>query len=131
MDGSAADIRAALLAASEALLSGEAIGPLTGVRLVELAGTKRHRLTHDNPDIAAAFKERAGNINRTKPEVERLQVRLKEEQARNARLVEEATTLRNRVELYASRIAELTSHREGLLKALDQNAKVSSIRRTK
>ena len=47
----AAEIRAALLQASEDLLEGRLPGPLTGVRLAEAAGVKRHRLTHDNRDI--------------------------------------------------------------------------------
>ena len=83
--------RAALLAAAEALLSGEAPGPLTGMRLVELAGVKRHRLTHDNADIAAKFAERARELNRTKPEVDALRTQLADEKGRNSRLAEEAS----------------------------------------
>jgi hypothetical protein len=123
------EAREALLAAAEALLSGDAPGPLTGLRLVELAGVKRHRLTHDNPDIAKDFSERARELNRTKPQVDALRARLSDEKSRNSRLAAEVSVLSARLELYASRIDRLTVERDGLLDALDSKSNVTAIRR--
>lgn len=116
-------------AGSKVLLSGEAVGPLTGIRPAELAGVKRHRLVHDNPDIAAAFKQRAAATNRTKPEVDALQKNLKIEKSRNCRLVQENFELRTRLELYASRIAEHVSDRDKLLAAIESGSKIQSMKR--
>jgi chromosome segregation ATPase len=122
-------IRAALLDAAEALLSGDAPGPLTGVRLAELAGVKRHRLTHGNPDIAADFKDRASQVNRHRPEVDRLRKDLERRQKRNAELFVEVSELRERLAKYATRIDELVVERDRLLEELQLASNVSSIPR--
>lgn len=82
-------IRSALQQAKDDLLDGRVPGPLTSTRLVDLAGVKRHRLTHDNPDINDEFQRRARALNRTKPEVDRIRANLDAERHRNKRLVAE------------------------------------------
>lgn len=120
--------REALLAAAEQLLNGDVPGPLTGLRLTEVAGVKRHRLTHDNPDIAQSFKDRARQLNRHKPEVERLQDELAKRKARNSALFTENQELKDRIEAYATRIDELVTERAQLLEAMEGASKVASIR---
>lgn len=119
--------REALLAAAEQLLNGDVPGPLTGIRLTEVAGVKRHRLTHDNPDIGETFKERARQLNRHKPEVERLQDELAKRKTRNTALYKENQELKDRLEAYATRIDELVTERAQLLEALEGASKVASL----
>jgi regulator of replication initiation timing len=119
--------REALLAATEQLLNGDVPGPLTGLRLAEVAGVKRHRLTHDNPDIAQSFKDRVRQLNRHKPEVERLQDELAKRKARNTALFTENQKLKDRIEAYATRIDELVTERAQLLEAMEGASKVASI----
>ncbi|MCI0140668.1 hypothetical protein KNN17_03655 [Arthrobacter bambusae] len=120
--------RDALLAAAEQLLNGDVPGPMTGLRLAVVAGVKRHRLTHDNPDIAKSFQDRARQLNRHKPEVERLQDELAKRKARNTALFTENQELKDRVEAYATRIDELVTERALLLEALEGASNVASIR---
>jgi regulator of replication initiation timing len=119
--------REALLAAAEQLLNGDVPGPLTGLRLAEVAGVKRHRLTHDNPDIGQSFKDRARQLNRHKPEVERLQDELAKRKTRNTALFRENQELQDRLEAYATRIDELVTELAPLLEALEGASKVASI----
>lgn len=114
----AEETRAALQQASDDLLQGRVAGPLTGIRLAELAGVKRHRLTLDNPDINAAFQRRAREINRTKPEVEALRKKLSEELERNKRLVGERDDLAARLNQYATALLLVTDERDSLLRTL-------------
>lgn len=81
--------REAGLGAAQQRLNGDVPGPLTGLRLAEVAGVKRHRLTHDNPDIAQSLKDRARQLNRHQPEVQRLQDELTKRKARNTALFRE------------------------------------------
>ena len=121
--------RRALQQASDDLLEGRVPGPLTGLRLVELAGVKRHRLTHDNADINAAFQERARALNRTKPEVDQLRSRLSQEIARNSRLKSELTELATRVNNYAAALALVLDERDQLREALNDQQSVMTIPR--
>jgi hypothetical protein len=86
--------------------------------LAELAGVKRHRLTHDNPDINRAFQQRAAEVNRNKPEVERLREQLRHERERNSRLVSENRELHDRAQNYAVALLSLTEERDALLAGL-------------
>ncbi|MEA5456792.1 hypothetical protein SPF06_18875 [Sinomonas sp. JGH33] len=123
------DIREALQKAADDLLEGRAPGPLTGVRLAELAGVKRHRLTHDNPDINEAFRERARQINRTKPEVETLRNQLALERERTARLSRERHTLAAQLRNYAAALVAVTDERDQLLTQLGDMNKIAPLRR--
>jgi hypothetical protein len=87
-------LREGLLSAAEELLNRDILGPLTGLRLAEVAGVKRHRLTHDNPDIGRSFKDRARQLNRHKREVERLQDELAKRKTRTTALVRENQELK-------------------------------------
>jgi len=113
-------IRAALQQAKDDLLEGRVPGPLTSTRLVELAGVKRHRLTHDNPDINDEFQRRARALNRTKPEVDRLRANLDAERERNTRLVTERDTLDHRLKAYATTLLGLLEERDKLFEERDQ-----------
>lgn len=114
MTKQAQQIRQALLTAADDLLEGRIPGPLTGVRLVEAAGVKRHRLTHDNPDINADFQERARAINHTKPEVENLRKRLDAERARSRDLAAQLAAATTQLQAYAAALAILTEERDQL-----------------
>lgn len=118
METETESIRTALQHAKEDLLEGRVPGPLTSTRLVEIAGVKRHRLTHDNPDINDEFQRRARALNRTKPEVDRLRANLDAERERNKRLVAERDTLDQRLKAYAAALLGLLDERDKLLEAL-------------
>ncbi|MEO5320790.1 hypothetical protein PV761_19640 [Arthrobacter sp. CC3] len=107
-------VRQCLERAMDDLLEGRVPGPLTGLRLVELAGVKRHRLTHDNPDINAKFQERARQLNRTKPEVESLRKLLSDERERNARLTAANRDLEKRLKAYATALLDVLEERDSL-----------------
>lgn len=118
-DSDAPTARNKLLQAQEDLLEGRVPGPLTGVRLVEVADVKRHRLTHDNPDIAATFKKRAAELNRSQPEVDRLRSQLQAESKRAHRLVTENIALATTVRSYAEAILALIDERNRLQQSLN------------
>lgn len=120
-------IRAALQQAKDDLLEGRVPGPLTSTRLVELAGVKRHRLTHDNPDINDEFQRHARALNRTKPEVDRLRTTLDAERERNKRLVTERDTLDQRLKAYATALLSLLDERDKLLEALNNGNNVTAL----
>lgn len=122
-----AQARAALRQAMDDLLEGRIPGPLTGLRLIEAAGVKRHRLTHDNPDLNQEFQARARELNRTKPEVDRLRAALDAEKARNKKLVLENRELSKRMESYATALLELAEERDGLRTALHREQSVAEI----
>lgn len=107
-------VREALRKAKDDLLEGRVPGPLTGLRLAEIAGVKRHRLTHDNPDINDEFQRRARELNRTKPEVESLRAQLTAERERNKKLVAERDLLDRRLKAYASTLLSMIEEREQL-----------------
>lgn len=111
-------VRTALQQAMDDLLEGRSPGPLTGLRLVELAGVKRHRLTHDNADLNRQFQQRARELNRNKPEVEGLRSQLAIERERNARLVAEREELRGRVQNYANALLTISEERDELISQL-------------
>lgn len=119
--------RAALMRAADDLLEGRIPGPLTGVRLVEAAGVKRHRLTHDNPDINADFQERARGLNQHKPEVDRLRAARDAEHARATRLAAENAALTTRLTAYAAAILALTDERDRLRANLEASSNVTPI----
>ncbi|RAX47761.1 hypothetical protein DQ353_18470 [Arthrobacter sp. AQ5-05] len=114
------EVRAALQRAADDLIEGRVPGPLTGVRLVEVAGVKRHRLTHDNPDVNASFQERARALNRTKPEVDLLRARLAKESERNHRLSTEVKELGQRVKNYATALLTVVDERDKLREVLNE-----------
>jgi regulator of replication initiation timing len=120
-------IRQALERAMDDLLEGRVPGPLTGLRLVELAGVKRHRLTHDNPDLNQEFQARAKELNRTKPEVESLRKALGEEKERNARLTADNRDLNERLAAYATALLDLLEERDALRDALSRRDGVTAI----
>jgi methyl coenzyme M reductase subunit C-like uncharacterized protein (methanogenesis marker protein 7) len=109
-------VREALLQAKDDLLEGRVPGPLTGLRLAEIAGVKRHRLTHDNPDINTEFQRRARELNRSKPEVEALRAQLTAERERNKKLVAERDLLDQRLKNYASALLAMVEERGRLPK---------------
>ncbi|WAH98196.1 hypothetical protein [Arthrobacter sp. MMS18-M83] len=121
-------IREALQKAADDLLEGRATGPLTGVRLAELAGVKRHRLTLANPDINAAFQERARQINRSKPEVDALRTQLAEERERAGRLAQERDALARQLRNYAAALLAVTEERDRLLDRLRSSGNVTPLR---
>ncbi|MEV8183290.1 hypothetical protein [Specibacter sp. NPDC078692] len=123
----AEDIRSALQQAKEDLLEGRVPGPLTSLRLVELAKVKRHRLTHDNPDINIEFQRRAKELNRTKPEVDRLRANLEKERTRNKRLVAERDGLDKRLKAYATALNNLLDENSRLLETVQRRTNVTSI----
>lgn len=114
-------IREALEAAATDLLEGRATGPLTGVRLAELAGVKRHRLTHDNADLNREFQRRAAELNRSKPEVDRLREQLRHERERNSRLVAENQDLHDQLNNYAAALLSVVEERDALLALPSRN----------
>ncbi|MCI0143972.1 hypothetical protein KNN17_20640 [Arthrobacter bambusae] len=120
-------IRSALQQAKDDLLEGRVPGPLTSTRLVEIAGVKRHRLTHDNPDINDEFQRRARALNRTKPEVDRLRANLDAERKRNKRLVTERDTLDRRLKAYSTALLGLLEERDKLLEALSTSNNVTAL----
>ena len=120
-------IRSALQQAKDDLLEGRVPGPLTSTRLVELAGVKRHRLTHDNPDINEEFQRRARALNRTKPEVDRLRANLDAERERNKRLVAERDTLDQRLKAYATALYASLEERDRLIEALKSKGNVTDL----
>jgi hypothetical protein len=109
--------RQAIERAMDDLLEGRVPGPLTGLRLVELAGVKRHRLTHDNADLNNDFQERARELNRTKPEVESLRMALSDERERNARLTAANRDLDKRLKAYANALLDVLEERDSLREA--------------
>lgn len=120
-------IRAALQSAKDDLLEGRVPGPLTSIRLVEVAGVKRHRLTHDNKDINDEFQQRARELNRTKPEVDGLRVQLEDERRRNMRLVAERDALDKRVKAYATALHAVIEERDRLAAALKGQENIPDI----
>jgi septal ring factor EnvC (AmiA/AmiB activator) len=120
-------IRQALQCAMDDLLEGRVPGPLTSLRLVELAGVKRHRLTHDNPDLNNAFQERARELNRTKPEVESVRMALRAEKQRNARLAAANRDLDKRLKAYANALLDVLAERDSLRDSLSRRETVISI----
>jgi len=120
-------IRSALQQAKDDLLEGRVPGPLTSTRLVDLAGVKRHRLTHDNPDINDEFQRRARELNRTKPEVEGLRAKLDDERGRNQRLVAERDALDARLKAYASALYASLEERDRLIEALKSSDNVTNL----
>lgn len=124
-----ASIRERLRVAAEDLLNGRVPGPVTGIRLVEVAGVKRHRLTHDNPDINRMFQERARQLNRAEPVVTDLREKLRTQQERITRLVQEVEELRATVNAYATAIAVVTDERDRLSRALSRNEKLAPFSR--
>jgi chromosome segregation ATPase len=120
-------IRQALERTMDDLLDGRVPGPLTSLRLVELAGVKRHRLTHDNPDINARFQERARELNRTKPEVENLRKALADEKERNARLTAANRDLDKRLKTYATALLDVLEERDSLRDSLSRRERVIPI----
>jgi len=120
-------VRAALQRAKDDLLEGRVSGPLTSIRLVEVAGVKRHRLTHDHPDINDEFQLRARELNRTKPEVEGLRAKLDDERRRNKRLVAEHDVLDGRVKAYATALYGLLEERDRLIEALKAYTEVPNL----
>lgn len=121
------ETRTALLRAADDLLEGRVPGPLTGIRLAEVAGVKRHRLTHDNPEINASFQERAREINRTKPEVDQLRMRLLQEAERNRRLSTEVAVLGERVKSYATALLMVIDERDQLREALNEKRGIAML----
>lgn len=126
-DQDAHTIRAALQRAKDDLLEGRVPGPLTSVRLVEVAGVKRHRLTHDNKDINDEFQQRARELNRTKPEVDGLRAQLDDERRRNKRLVAERDALDRRVKAYATALHAVLEERDRLTAALKGQENIRDI----
>lgn len=124
-----AAIRVALQKAADDLLEGRVPGPLTGMRLVELANVKRHRLTHDNPDINRSFQQRAREINRSKPEVESLRDQLADEQERTKRLSQERDSLTEELRNYATALMMITNERDQLLEQLDTMGNIMPLHR--
>ncbi|GAP60824.1 hypothetical protein AHiyo1_44200 [Arthrobacter sp. Hiyo1] len=116
--------REALERAMDDLLEGRVPGPLTGLRLVELAGVKRHRLTHDNPDLNLEFQERARQLNRIKPEVESLRKLLFDERERNAGLVAANRGLDKRLKSYATALLDVLEERDSLRDSLSRRERV-------
>lgn len=119
--------RQALERAMDDLLEGRVPGPLTSLRLIELAGVKRHRLTHDNPEINARFQKRAKELNRTKPEVESLRMALSDEKERNARLTAANRDLDKRLKAYANALLDVLEERDSLRERISRHDRIIPI----
>ena len=100
--------------AAEALLAGQVPGPLTVVRLAEVAGVKRWRLTHRHPDLMRDFQDRAAHINRENPEILKLRERLSAVDRENRELRARLRDLDDLVARYAQVINELAHECEQL-----------------
>lgn len=96
--------RLALLDAVEQLISGDQVGPLTGMRLCEVAGVKRHRLTHDNPDIYRDFMRRVGDS----PNAKELRSTVRPSQSK------EIAALRSEIQLLSTVLYALAEERDRL-----------------
>lgn len=128
-DSERARIRAALEEAAAKLLEGREPGPLTGLRLAELAGVKRHRLTHDNADLNESFQLQARAINRAQPAVDQLRRQLQHQREQINRLTAERAELRTRLTAYAAALVTVTEERDRLRTDHQPTARVTSLRR--
>lgn len=130
-------IRSALSRSSQELLDGAVVGPLTQGRLIEHAQSflepgiviKRHRLTHENSDINEEFQHRKLELNRTKPEVERLRAQVERAHDRNTKLVRLTDGLQKRLDAYAAALLTVTEERDRLRDALETQTQVPRIGR--
>lgn len=95
--------------AIDELVNGAVVGPLTVVRLAEVAGLPRWKLTHRHVDLKEAFQTAVGATPAGRANEERLEERLTAERAANETLRAEVRRLKEHLELYASVIAELAS----------------------
>lgn len=120
-------IRLELQKAMDSLLNGDVPGPLTGVRLVEIAGVKRHRLTHDNPDLNREFQRRSRELNRTKPEVDILRAKLERQRVRNTELASQNRIMTARANSYADAILHVVQERDALLNELRVQRQIPKI----
>ena len=92
------------------LLGGLVPGPLTVVRLSEVAGLKRWKLTHQHTDLMHMFQTAAGTI-RIGEGVSRhdaLSASLEAERAKSKALTKEIRRLESVLERYAIVVSELS-----------------------
>ncbi|MCH8560288.1 hypothetical protein [Nesterenkonia sp. DZ6] len=97
--------------------------------LAEVAGVKRHRLTHDNPDINSSFQERARELNRRKPELDLVRERLAQERDRSIKSNREIESLTLQLRNYATALSVALDEREELIDQLRSDERIQSFRR--
>lgn len=100
--------RAAIELATTKLIDGSVEGPLTVVRLAEVAGLKRWKLTHKHTDLMHRFQNQIG-MQSTRERLEsELQTRLDSEVDKNRALAGENRRLNSVLERYVVVISELS-----------------------
>lgn len=104
--------RAAITAAMDRLLNGTPVrstGSLTALQLAAEAGVKRWILTHKHTDLKDDFLRRAQEAGKLPPAFQHLQDRITDLEAENRRLRDEKRDLKQRNDLYAMVINELST----------------------
>jgi len=111
--------REAILAAMQRLLDGmpqRSTGALTVLQLAAEAGVKRWVLTHKHPDLKDEFERRRAQANRVPAAYQSLAAQATDLQQSNARLRDDNSELRQRVNAYAQAIYQLNER----LRQLDE-----------
>lgn len=101
--------RAAISGAATMLVGGKVDGPLTVIRLAEVAGLKRWKLTHKHVDLMRAFQEAIGTERRQQIGTAAVAAQLEAERVHSRNLGIELRRLESLLERYAVVISELTS----------------------
>jgi hypothetical protein len=112
--------RSAITAAMDRLLHGtptRSTGSLTVVQLAAEAGVKRWVLTHKHTDLRGEFQRRAQMASKLPPAFQHLEAKITDLQADNQALRADNRRLRERNDIYAMIINELSImlHRANLL----------------
>ncbi|TFC51560.1 hypothetical protein E3O47_07470 [Cryobacterium sp. TMT2-17-1] len=116
--------RAAIKDATSLLTEGKIDGPLTVVRLAEVAGLKRWKLTHKHVDLMRDFQKAIGAERIPRTETAALVAKLEAERVRSRNLVIKVRRLESILERYAVVISELTSE----LSESEKQSKATPIR---
>ena len=101
--------RDAINEAASMLLAGKVEGPLTVVRLAEVAGLKRWKLTHKHVDLMRAFQAETGAERSVIADTEAAEAALVAEKEKSRALASNIRRLESILERYAIVIGELTS----------------------
>lgn len=103
--------REAILAAMQRLLDGapqRSTGALTILQLAAEAGVKRWVLTHKHPDLKEEFERQRAQTNGVPAAYQAVAAHVTDLQHANARLRDENSELRQRVDAYAQAIYQLS-----------------------
>lgn len=101
--------RDAINKATSMLFAGKVEGPLTVVRLAEVSGLKRWKLTHKHVDLMRAFQAEIGAERSVIADTEAAKAALVEEKMKSRALASNVRRLESILERYAIVISELTS----------------------